>query len=249
MSTTTPSREEITAHKHKLAAERATTIAALPADRGPAVLPTDGPFAPRPAIKPVAEPSKPRGVPTVEAGLSADCLAADAKYNDAVAAWYADAERYEAAVAHRFDSLETVTIADLAKRRDAVNGSELTLAQTAVLLQREYGTRTAARAAELKLYTEGCEENLAAVKESVTRKLNEIGISIESQPSYSVNPTAAENVFAARVRESSDWLAAFQKLGSAQASHQAEVEAFTASRTQLANAEGYLATVVRRLAG
>lgn len=104
------------------------------------------------------------------------------------------------------------------------------------------------RAAEAKADAV-CEENLATAEESVTKKLNDIGISVESQPAYGANPTAAERIFAARVREAADWRAANQKLSEARSTHAAEVEAVTTGRTQLAKAESYLAAVVRRLAG
>lgn len=202
------------------------------------------------SLKPVAEAVKPRGVSTVEEGmLSAACLAADAKYNESVAAYYGDFEKFEAARAHRFDGAETVTFADLAKRRDSVNGGELSLAQKAVGITRDYVGREKARAAEIKVYVEGCEENLATTEASVIEKLNVAGISLESQRAYPTNPAAAAVTFNQQVHGSADWKAANAKLSNARATHDMTVQAISTGVSQAAEAQGYLATVVRRLAG
>jgi hypothetical protein len=71
MPNATLSREEVTADKHRKAAERAEAQAALPADFGPPVaavaLPSCPPVAPEGVVKP-------RRLADVAEGLSADCL-------------------------------------------------------------------------------------------------------------------------------------------------------------------------------
>jgi len=251
MSTSTLTRDQVTADKLAKAAERAATIAGLPANPGPPVAPpAEFPTRPVPSAKPAPDAVvKPRRLAMIETGLLPETIKADAAYNESVAAWTADAEKLEAMKSHLCDGPESVTVAELAKRREAVNVAELTLAQTSVRLHRDHGVRAAARAADMKVYAEGCEESLATTVESVAKRLNATGISVESQPNYAANPNSAEIAFSHLVFQSVDWRDANQKLSEAQSAHSAEVEAVTACRTQLAKAEAYLATVVRKLAG
>jgi hypothetical protein len=181
-------------------------------------------------------------------GLSADCIAADAKYNEGVGAWTGGWEKLEGQKAFIGDP-DTVTLAALRERRDAIQASELKLAQDAGKLTGEYVTREEARSADLKVHVENCEDKLTTTEESVVKKLRAAGISVESQPAYESNVEAAKRTFTHRVHESADWKAANAKLSEARATHQASVEAVTAGRLQVAKANAYLYSLVTKLAG
>ncbi|BBO32506.1 hypothetical protein [Lacipirellula parvula] len=250
-ATLTPQQATLLADKTERAAARAEAAETLAANPGPVVAAAPLPTAP---VAVTAKPQivgfvKPRAMAVVEAGLTPGCLADDAGHNESVSAWNADAVKYAEAKAHCCDNPETVTVEQLATRREAINRSELTLSQRAVLLQREFVERATIRAGELKTFRETCDEGLVETEKAVVVKLNAAGVSVESQPAYPDNGEAAKVAFSHLVRQSSEWQAANAKAGTAVEQHQAAVAEVTTGKARVADAEAALATVVKRLAG
>lgn len=187
---------------------------------------------------------EPRGLPGF-AGLSAETVAAEAEFTKASDAWKADRERLNGL--RHVDNAETVTLAELRGRSENAIGLELTLAQSAVTLNRRYVELQQTRLPELREAVVAQEKNLAKVEAAVAEKLNAAGVSVQSQRAWPDAPESAEIQFAHTIRQAAEWQRANESLGAANAAVQATADAITAGRVRIDEAVKSLSQKVAKL--
>lgn len=187
---------------------------------------------------------EPRTMPD-HVGVTADRLKAEAPYNDAVARWREDRKAMQAlrcvpdATAVLFDECQ--------ERRRQSHEAELLLAQQAAALTKDYFTLMEARIPGVKAYAAKAAENLEAVAADVAKRLNEAGISVESQPAFRDNLPAAERTFTQTIRQTPDWQSANAAKREADEAVLATLQAVSAAKNRAIEAQRSLVSKVAKL--
>jgi hypothetical protein len=182
-------------------------------------------------------------------GLSDEQRKAESAFTELLAAHNAKLAELAELQAGLCENARTIGAVELRTRGDAAQDLQLEISQDAVDLNARRLELLKARLPELKAYHGKAVDTLAATEKTVVKKLASAGVTLESMPGYAVNSSAAEIVYAQRIRESTDWLAANAVVENAHASAEACASQAVAAESTYAKSERELAAVAARIAG
>lgn len=248
----TPSQQAILADKLQKQAERAAKQSTAPVDPTVYAPPVGdsvntAPVAANPlsvGASGVAFLVEPRGLNDFD-GLSDAQRKADAAYTASLSTWLADRESQKSL--GKVDDAETITLAECRRRRDAAIEGELTLAQRAVAIARDYVAVQQARLPELRDFAAKQAAKLVDVTADVVKRLNAAGVSVETQPGAAYSPDSAAIRFSHTVKQSAEWQKANEDVSIAENQVQSTASNIAAGKLRVAEAEKSLLGKVAKL--
>jgi len=187
---------------------------------------------------------EPRQMPA-HVGVTPDRVKAETPYNDAVARWREDRKAMQSL--RCVPDATAVLFGECQERRRQSHEAELLLAQQAAALTKDYFTLMEARIPGVKAYAGKAAENLEAVAADVAKRLNEAGISVESQKAAKDNRPAAERAFFQVIRQTPDWQSANKAKSEADEAVNATLQAVSAAKDRAIEAQKSLVSKVAKL--